>query len=49
LRVESSIPKRTSEEQAEYQRSLIEKNTKNAALILAFFSVFYFFIKLLFL
>jgi len=49
LRIDSTIPKRTKEEQAEYEQNLFENQTKKAALLLSFVSVFYFFIKLLFL
>jgi hypothetical protein len=33
LRIDSTIPKRTKEEQAEYEQNLFENQTKKAALL----------------
>lgn len=44
-----TIPKRTADEQALYEKQVIAKFTRIAALALAFLSVYYFFIKLVFL
>jgi hypothetical protein len=49
LKIDSTIPKRSPEEQKEYDRLVLEKNIQKAAIALSFVSVFYFFIKLLFL
>ncbi|MDD2792820.1 MAG: hypothetical protein PHD73_06555 [Sediminibacterium sp.] len=49
MRTDSTIPKRTKEEQEAYDRLRLEKMTSRIALIIAFISVYYFFIKLLFL
>jgi len=49
LRIDSTIPKRTKEEQEEYDRLRLEKLARKVAIAIAFASVYYFFIKLLFL
>jgi hypothetical protein len=49
MKVLPDIPKLSPEEEAERLRTLTDKLTKSAAILLAFVSTFYFFIKLLFL
>ncbi|HJV18776.1 MAG TPA: hypothetical protein VJ552_02750 [Sediminibacterium sp.] len=49
MRINSTIPKRTKEEQEAYERLRQEKMARRVAIVIAFISVYYFFIKLLFL
>ena len=49
MKVVPDIPKLSPEQEAARIRALIDKITKTSAIVLAFVSVFYFFIKLLFL
>lgn len=49
MRIDPILQKMTKKEKLAYDQAQLEKKTKFAAIALSFVSVFYFFIKLLFL
>jgi hypothetical protein len=49
VKIQPTKPRLSPEEQREYDKQVLEKNIQKAAVALSFVSVFYFFIKLLFL